>query len=237
MKIINAFLLLCLSITCEAHGYWFDIKGSGKINSAVRIQVCYGEIDEFGVRHREKGAELPLSGDFKVFVMNGDGKRFNLKLKPRADCWETTFTPLEKGYYQILAINETLPVVDRSAIKGKNVRPVDFLCAGYNVESKVETAQSYQFLDIITSKKEKLVVVRAFKENVPVDSTTKLRVFNPENWEKSLSVNEKGEAVFMPTMKGLYIIRQDWTEPKSGTYKGVAYSGIRYRCNYCLLIE
>ncbi|WP_285545732.1 hypothetical protein [Dyadobacter frigoris] len=125
--------------------------------------------------------------------------------------------------------------MDRSAIKGKNVRPVDFPCAGYNVESKAKAFILYQFLDIVTSKKEKLVLVKAFKENVQVDSTTKLRVFNPENWEKSLSVNEKG--VFMQTMKGLYINRHDWTEPKSGNYKGVAFSGFRYRCNYCLLVE
>lgn len=237
MKIINIFLLVCLSFACHAHGYWFDIKGSGKVNSPVKIQLCYGEIDEYGVRHREKGAELPLSGDFKVFVMNEKGKRFDLQLKPMADSWEATFIPSEKGFFRILAINETLPVVDRSAVKGKNVRPIDFLCAGYRVESKAEISQPIQFLDIITSTKGKLVVVKAFKENIPADSTTRLRVFNPENWEKNLSVDGKGEAVFMPTMKGLYIIRQDWTESKSGNYRGVAYSGIRYRCNYCLLVE
>ncbi|WP_170982902.1 hypothetical protein [Dyadobacter frigoris] len=57
MKIIKIFLLVCLSFACHAHGYWFDIKGSGKINALVRIQICYGEIDEFGVSHRGKGAE------------------------------------------------------------------------------------------------------------------------------------------------------------------------------------
>jgi hypothetical protein len=38
-------------------------------------------------------------------------------------------------------------------------------------------------------------------------------------------------------MPGLYIIREDWEDPSSGTYNGVAYSAIRHRCNYCLQVS
>ncbi|MGY0035223.1 hypothetical protein [Pedobacter sp. NJ-S-72] len=41
----------------------------------------------------------------------------------------------------------------------------------------------------------------------------------------------------MPTMKGLYIIRQDFTVPVAGTFKGLPYTSIRHRCNYCLLVD
>lgn len=237
MKRLCTLVFVCFSFMCQAHGYWFDVVGTGKINSPVKIQIAYGEIDEFGKRNRETGDELTLVGMFKLFVMDQDGHRQDLSLKPERDCWEASFLPTKRGNFRILAINETLPVVDRSAVKGKSVRPVDFLCTDYLVETADVTTHSYQFLDIICTANGPLISAKIFKEKMPVDSLTKIRVFNPENWEKNLSTDAEGSVSFAPTMKGLYIIRQDWTEPKGGNYKGVQYSAIRYRCNYCLRIE
>ena len=221
----------------HAHGYWFDIKGSGKVNQPIKIQVCFGEIDDYNIRHREKGSELALIGTFKVFIIDEKGVRTDITIKQLSDCWEGTFTPKTKGVYQILAINEELPVVDRSSTGGKNVRPIDYLCAAYKVESNNAVQQPFQVLDILTAKNGKLITIKAYKDKKLVERSTKLRIFNPDNWEKSPEIHENGEAVFMPTMKGLYIIRQDWTDNTSGQYKGVSYSGIRHRCNYCLLVK
>ncbi|MBB5637214.1 hypothetical protein HDF26_004447 [Pedobacter cryoconitis] len=230
-------LLVSLPFISQAHGYWFDIKGSGKANQPVQIQICFGEIDEYNIRHRETGPELIQLGDFKITVIDAHGKKTSIQIHPKADCWEGTFIPKEKGVYQILGINETLPVVDRSKTGGKNVRPIDYLCAAYQVEQSGYISGPVQFLDIVTSKREKLVVVKAFNNGHPASSTTKLRVFNPENWEKSLEIDEHGEAVFMPAMKGLYIIREDFTVPVTGTYQGLPYTSIRHRCNYSLLVN
>ncbi|KIO78585.1 hypothetical protein TH53_02830 [Pedobacter lusitanus] len=236
----NIYLLLALLIVpviSQAHGYWFDIKGSGKVNQPVQIQICFGEIDEYGVRHRETGAELAQLGDFKITIIDELGKSNMIQIQAKTDCWEGSFIPNKKGTYQILAINEKLPVVDRSKTGGKNVRPIDYLCAVYQAEHTGNVSKPVQFLDIVTSAREKFIVVKAFNNGKPVNKATKLRVFNPENWEKSLETDEHGEAVFMPTMKGLYIIRQDFTVPENGTYQGVPYTSIRHRCNYCLSID
>jgi len=239
MKRICYILLLLVSfpVISMAHGYWMDIKGSGKVNQPVLIQVCFGEIDEYSVRHRETGPELALTGDFRITVINEKGQHIAIQIHQKTDCWEGTFIPREKGIYQILGINDELPVVDRSKTGGKNVRPIDYLCAVYHVEKPGSVSKPVQLLDMVTYPKGKLIIGKAFNNGVPVANDTKIRVFNPENWEKSLITNEQGEFAFMPAMKGLYILRQDWVVPVSGTYKGLSYTSIRHRCNYCLLID
>jgi len=221
----------------QASAYWMDVKGSGELNQAVSIKIYYGTIEESGVRKPLAGRELILTGEFSISVIDGKGQRKNIPITLKGDCWEGTFTPNQKGVYQVLGINDTHPVVDRSKTGGKNVLPVDYLCAAYQVEDNASVLKPVQFLDIITVTKDKKIIVKAFNDGVKAVESTKIRVFNPENWEKELSIDENGEAIFMSTMKGLYIIREDWTDPKAGTYKGVSYTSIRHRCNYFQLVQ
>lgn len=231
------FLLLICPVISKASAYWMDIKGSGKLNEPVQIKVFYGNIDDYGVRKPQSGLELMLTGEFKITVLDAQGNRTLIPIQLNGDGWEGSFTPRSKGTYQILGINNTHPVVDRSKTGGQNVLPVDYLCASYQVEQPETLLKPVQYLDIITARKNNLVVVKAYSNGTAAAKSTKLRVFNPENWEKELSVDENGEATFLPTMKGLYIIREDWNDQKSGSYKGISYSGIRHRCNYFLFIQ
>lgn len=221
----------------RASAYWMDVKGPGRINEPVTVKIYYGNIEESGIRKPLAGAELLLTGEFRMMVISARGEHQSIAIALNRDCWEGTFTPKDKGVYQILGINDTHPVVDRSKTGGKNILPVDYLCAAYHAEDSGVVLKPAQFLDIITAKKDKLVVVKAFNKGAKAVVGTKIRVFNPENWEKELATDENGEAVFLPTMKGLYIIREDWTDPKPGMYKGVAYTSIRHRCNYFELVK
>lgn len=231
------FLLFICPVISKASAYWMDVRGSGKLNEPVQIRIYYGNIDADGLRKPQTGAELMLTGEFKITVFDNLGNRTLVPVELKGNGWEGTFTPHLKGTYQILGINNTHPVVDRSTTAGKNVLPVDYLCASYQVEQPLSLLKPRQFLDITTVRKNNLVVVKAYNNGTAAAKSTKLRVFNPENWEKELLVGENGEAAFLPTMKGLYIIREDWDDPKPGTYKGVTYSSIRHRCNYFLLIQ
>jgi hypothetical protein len=240
IAIKNTFALLFLILIpflSHSSAYWMEVKGSGKAGEKVILQLIYGNIDDFGIRHRQTGKALQLAGEFSFSLIGPDGKKTALQLSQQSDCWETTFIPKETGTYRILGINNTHPVVDRAAIGGENVLPVDYLCSQYVVGKKPGNSNPMQFLDILVSKIDKAIKVEAFQRNKPAKAKTKLRVFNPENWEKELVLDEKGTAVFSPTMKGMYIIRLDWVDPKVGTYKGTSYTSIRYRCNYCLFIE
>lgn len=238
MKIKLIFLLL-LSLTMplisNASAYWMEVDGSGKVNQPVQIRIYYGNIDDRGIRVPQGEPELSLTGQFKITVIDEKGHVKKIPLSLNKDHWEGTFTPESKGVYQVLGLNDTHPVVDRSKTGGKNVLPVDYLCAFYQAESASFVEKPARFLDILTFKRDGLVVVKVFKNGLP--ATTKLRVFNPENWEKELTTDQNGEATFNPTMKGLYIIRQDMEDPVSGNYQGVSYTSIRHRCNYFLKIE
>ncbi|MBB6127381.1 hypothetical protein [Mucilaginibacter lappiensis] len=236
MKQIIFLFLFFLPFTGEASAYWLEVKGSGKLNEPVQIQVCYGHIDEFSIRHRDTGNELELTGNFKIGVLDQEGKIIQVPILRKADCWEGNFIPVHEGTYRILGINDSHPVVDRSKSGGKNVRPIDYLCAAYQVGGGGAVSKPAQLLDIVVTRKGDLINVQAFNNGHFAENQTKLRVFNPENWEKELVTNDRGEAFFKTTMPGLYIIREDLDDPTSGNYKGVAYTSIRYRCNYCLLI-
>lgn len=227
------FFIACLPALASA--YWIDIKGSNKINSPVKIELCYGSMDEFGIRHRDTGKELQLAGDFKIRIVNPDGVQQELQLTLQKDSWLAVFTPKSEGQYRIIGINDKHPVVDRSATGGQNILPIDYIAAVYTIGNSAKIDNNpLQKLDLVAIDENGKITVRAFLDGKLSKEGTKLRVFNPENWEKEIVLNKDGEAVFYTTMKGLYIIRQDWTEPVSGTEKNVAYSGKRHRCNYFL---
>ncbi|OOQ61606.1 hypothetical protein [Mucilaginibacter pedocola] len=231
------FLLLILSSTLsKAAAYWMEIEGTGKLNRAFTIRVIYGRIDDFGIRHRDTGKELELAGEFKVKVLDASGLQTNINLVKKSDCWEGTYTPTKQGIYRILGINDTHPVVDRSATGGKNVRPIDYLCAAYLAGSNNAEASPAQLLDIVAFSNKGIITVKAYNNQAPAKAKTTLRVFNPENWEKELTLDD-GEAVFKTTIPGLYIIRQDWEDTTPGEYKGVAYKSVRHRCNYSLIVK
>jgi hypothetical protein len=232
------FLLFCLPTISKAAAYWLEVKGNGKVNQPMQIQVCYGFIDEYRVRHRDTGKELELTGAFRINIMDEKGQLTAIPIIKKADCWEGTFTPKQDGMYRIIGVNDSHPVVYRSKTGGKNVRPVDYLYSAYQVgDIGSPVFKPAQFLDLIISNKDDIVNIKAFNNMLPTKSKTKLRVFNPENWEKELETDEHGEAFFKTTMKGQYIIREDWDDATPGTYNGVSYVSTRYRCNYCLQVQ
>lgn len=238
-KTVLLLLVFVLGISKTfAAAYWLDVDGPGKLNKPVTIKLYYGSMNDRGVRQPDTGKELQLTGDFKLSIIDADGVKTDLTLTLTANCWQASYTPHKKGTYRIIGVNDKHPVVDRSASGGENVLPVDYVCAIYMVETTVNANFTpLQTLDIVTGQRGDAILVKAFNQNKPAAKGEKLRVFNPENWEKELTLDEHGEAVFYPTMKGLYIIRQDWFEPKAGELKGVPFKRIRHRCNYYLMVR
>lgn len=228
-----------LPFLVQGSAYWMEIKGNKKINEKVNIQLIYGNIDENGVRHRQSGKELNLAGEFKFSLITPNGKKEILQLVKKENCWETDFTPSQQGLYRILGLNNTHPVVDRSAIGGENILPVDYLCGAYLIgDQKDKYLKPQQFLDINLLKEGNKILFTAFRNGESEKAGTKIRIFNPENWEKELTLSDKGEASFnVNQLKGMYNIRLDWVDKRSGNYQGTSYTSIRHRCNYCLFID
>ncbi|WP_316800245.1 hypothetical protein [Pedobacter frigidisoli] len=234
---IFVYLLVLLPFFSHASAYWMEIKGNHKLSSQVTVELIYGNIDELGTRHRQTGQELVLAGEFSFQLIDPKGNIRPLKMTKKIDCWSMVFLPELSGQYRIIGINKTHPVVDRSATGGESILPIDYLCGQYIAGYISEQRKPAQFLDLLVNKQGKSIIVNAFREDKHEKAKSKLRVFNPENWEKKLVVDENGAAVFYATAKGMYNIRLDWNDPTAGKYKGIAYTSIRHRCNYCLFIE
>ncbi|MBO9694432.1 hypothetical protein [Chryseobacterium sp.] len=232
LLLFSAFFLLPQS--AKASAYWMEIHGSGKLKDPVNIQVCYGFIDDLSERHRTTGPEFQRIKDFIFFLFNAKGEKLKIELQPKGDHWEGTFTPDQEGTYRILGMNDQQPVLVRSQNPQENVRPIDFMCGAYQVGIPSNNNPPLPLMDIRISEKSGIYTIFPYRNMKPAEKGTMLRIFNPENWEKNIPVNENHKAFFKPTMRGLYVIRQDWQENTSGVFQGTPYAKIRYRNNYCL---
>lgn len=242
-KVRTAFsLLLFLTVfllpqLTKASAYWMEIHGSGKVKEQVKIQVCYGFIDDLSERHRTTGPEFQRIKDFSFVIVNAKGEKSKIQLQPKEDHWEASFIPDQEGTYRILGINDQQPVLVRSKDPEDNVRPIDFMCGAYQVGTVFNNNSPLQLMDFILQEKNRVYTVFPYRNMKPVEKGTLLRIFNPENWEKNIPVDENHKAVFKVTMPGLYVIRQDWQDKTKGIFQGTSYSAIRYRNNYCLWIN
>ncbi|WP_185290864.1 hypothetical protein [Chryseobacterium lactis] len=238
--ILPLFLLLGLFLFPEftkASAYWMEIHGSGKLKDPVKVQVCYGFIDDLSERHRTTGAEFQEIRNFQFFILNAKGEKSKLELKKKEDHWEGTFTPDQEGIYRLLGMNDQQPVLLRSKNPQENVRPIDFMCGAYSVGNSLNIQSPVQLMDILLQEKSGVYTVSPYRNMKPADKGTMIRIFNPENWEKNIPADENHQVIFKPTLPGLYIIRQDWNDNTPGTFQGNAYGKIRYRNNYCLWIR
>ncbi|AZA92499.1 Uncharacterised protein [Chryseobacterium nakagawai] len=231
---LTAFLFPQLT---KASAYWMEIHGSGKLKEEVKIQVCYGFIDDLSERHRTTGTEFQRIKDFNFFLLNAKGEKLNIRLHPKEDHWEGTFIPDQKGTYRIFGMNDQQPVLERSQDPKENVRPIDFMCGAYHVGVSSENTLPLQFMDINLQEKNGVYTIFPYRNMKPSEKGTMLRIFNPENWEKNIPVDKEHKAIFKPTMPGLYVIRQDWQDNTPGIFLGISYAKIRYRNNYCLWIN
>ncbi len=242
-KLQTVFSLLLFSVFflfpqwAKASAYWMEIHGSEKLNAPVKIQIFYGFIDDLSERHRTTGPEFQEIKNFHFFILNTKGEKSTLELQMKENHWEGTFTPDSEGTYRVLGMNDQLPVLIRSKNPDENVRPVDFMCGAYHVGKPSEVMHPAQFMDIILHEKNGIYTISPYRNKKPAEKGTAIRIFNPENWEKNISIDENHQAAFKPTLPGLYVIRQDWNDATHGTFKGNSYGKIRYRNNYCLWIN
>lgn len=237
---IKKLVLLLLVTVCKlavyADGYWLELKGSGKTGDTLSIRIRYGGVDDDSRRYLKTGKELDKMAGIHLFVINAEGKRTDVVIKQLQDCWEGLFIPVSAGSYQVLAYMDQLPVVERPDSM-QNIRPIQYCCALYTVGNGAGNIVPHQFLDIVATQKGDAVVIRAYIDRQPVTAGTKLRIFNPQNWEKLPVTDKNGEARFIPVTKGLYIIRLDVNDNKPSTFKTKRYQAIRHRCDYTIFIE
>ncbi|MFL9483540.1 hypothetical protein ACI6Q2_12240 [Chitinophagaceae bacterium LWZ2-11] len=226
------FTAIC--ITSYADGYWLEVSGKHRINDSVTVKVCYGGVNDSSGRYYKTADQLNKLKGFAVWGIDPKGVRFQIPIHQTNDCWVGSFKASYEGYYQILGIHESLPVVKRAEGTGADIRPIQYLRSFYAVGNAPADSffSSGQFADMKVLAENKQVNIQVFFKQLPAPRDTKLRIFNPENWEKLPVTDKEGNAFFIPTMKGLYIIRADYYDNTPGSVNGDPYSGTRHRFDF-----
>jgi len=232
-NIILLCSLIMMPILTMAHGYWLEVKGSGKAGEPVKVQIFYGEYNNQG---RMKGKSLDKMADIKLFVIDEAGNRSDIQTAQTETHWEGSFTPKTDGLYQVLGINETREVQDWTKHNLGIVRPMQYLRTTYLVGKSSNSQKNTNFIDIIASESDNGVTLTAFKNNVPADKA-KLTVISPDGWEKAKITSERGRASFVPITKGLYLIESEIIDKTPGEYKGKPYDSIRYHVETTIEIK
>jgi hypothetical protein len=220
---------LLFNLSAKADGYWLELKGSGKAGDTVTVTIRYGGVNDEGQRYIKTGKDLDKMAGFHLQVVNA-GKAVSISLTQLSDCWQGKYVPAKAGVYQILAINNELPVVQRPDSL-QNILPIQYLSTVYCVGTVGGDQSPRQFLDIVTAKQGNTIVITPYIDKQPVKKT-KLRIFDTDNKDIFLVTDNTGKASFTPVKKGFYIIRLD----KTDRVTGASYS-MRHRCDYSLILE
>jgi hypothetical protein len=225
-KLFFLLLLFGLPILSQAHGYWLEIQGNGKVDESAKIQIFYGEFEN---QRRETGKLLDKMSEIKIFVLETDGVRKQIVMTQTDTHWEGFFTPTKEGVYQIIGLNDTREVHDWKRHNLGIVRPIQHLRTTYLVGTNSNEQITENELDAIAKQSGDNIMVTAWKGQA-VFPNAKFRVINPEGWIKEKITNENGKAQLKSNMKGLYLIELEYIDNTPGNFKGKDYETIRYRC-------
>ena len=235
-KTIASLLFLFLPLLTQAHSYWLELKGSGKVGEPITVQCYFGELEN-GLR--EKANKL---GDIKAFtasVMLPDGSTQPLILAPAENCYQAQFTPGQAGTYQVLLVNDTRAVQDWTSHKMGIVRPREYLRAVCQVGGGSPSAKPVYYLDVtpqmgLTSGKPATLLVTkdgAAYANAPVKLTT------PDGKQTKQTADANGRLTLTPTGAGQYVVDVDFMDKTPGQYQGKDYQAVRNKTALTIVIN
>lgn len=219
-------ILLLSPLLSEAHSYWLELKGSGKVGQPMTVQCFFGELEN-GLR--EKGTMLNNMKAFTASVLQPDGTTVPLTLIPAENCYQAHFTPKLAGTYQVLLVNDTRAVQDLTKHHLGIVRPRDYLRAICQVGNGPLSANPRYYLDVIpqdipaVGKPTVLLITKdgAAYANAPVKLTS------PDGKQTKQTADASGRLTLTPTGAGQYVVDVDFLDKTPGQYEGKDYEAIR----------
>ncbi len=229
-------LFLFIQVSCRADGYWLECEGSGRVGDSLVIRIRYGGVNDDKIRYIKTGPDLNKMAGYSLLVVQPDGKQCPILLQQQMDSWIGYYIPQQEGIYQVLAKNESLPVVER-ADPALNIRPIQYLCSVYTVNGNSKGRFRFPYLHIETEVEHDFAVVKPYLEGRPLAVGTSIRIFLPDNHDVNLKVDDEGRAWLPITTPGRYLIRLDQLVSKPGQFEGRKFRHLRYRCDYTLVIR
>lgn len=219
-------LLLLLPLLTQAHSYWLELKGSGKVGEPMTVQCYFGELEN-GLR--EKADKLGGIKAFTASVVLPNGTTQPLTLSPVENCYQAQFVPEQAGTYQVLLVNDTRAVQDWTKHNLGIVRPREYLRAICQVGDGPLSAKPVFYLDATpqskpaVSRPTTLLITKggAAYANAPVKLTT------PDGKQSKLTADANGLLTLTPSVAGQYVVDIDFMDKTPGKYGEKDYQAIR----------
>ncbi|WP_447641769.1 MULTISPECIES: hypothetical protein [Chitinophagaceae] len=235
--VLLSVMCLMLSLMARADGYWLELSGTHHLNDTLTIRIRYGGVHEDKTRYVNSGKALDKMKDFRLYVTMPSGLRKRIAIKQENDCWVGYVVPATDGVFQVFAVDDRLPVVER-ADSMENIKPIQYLYADYQVGNSAKTGRkptAYLYLKAAVQKK--VVSIVPYIKGKKVAPGTELRVFYPDNEDRKLVVSDRGVATLPLTESGSYMIRLDNICKEYGNVGNKRYFAIRHRCDYSLVVQ
>lgn len=234
-KITASLLLILLPLLTQAHSYWLELKGSGKVGEPLTVQCYFGELEN-GLR--EKAEKLGGIKAFTASVLLPDGSTQPLTLSPAENCYQAQFTPNKAGTYQVLLVNDTRAVQDWTSHKLGIVRPREYLRAICQIGGGSLSAKPIHYLDVTPEtgfalgKPATLLVTKdgAAYANAPLKLTT------PDGKQIKQITDANGRLTLTPTGAGQYVVDVDFMDKTPGQYQDKNYQAVRNKTALTLVV-
>lgn len=232
----TALFFLLLPLLTEAHSYWLEIKGSGRVAEPLTVQCFFGELEN-GLR--EKADKLSGMKAFTAWVLLPGGKTEPLVLMPAENCYQAQFTPKQAGTYQVLVSNETRPVQDLTKYNLGIVRPREYLRAIVQVGSGSLSAKPTHYLDILPLDKpvvNKPLILLVTKDGTAY-ANAPVKLTGPDGKQTKLMADDRGRLILGTPLAGQYVMDVDFMDKTPGQFDGKEYQAIRNKMALTLLVQ
>jgi uncharacterized GH25 family protein len=232
-KFALGFALFFAATVANAHNTYLQVRGSGKVNDKVEVQLF---LAEYGKEAPEKGVKIDRLKAIKVYVIDATGSKTEIVMTQTETHWQGFFEAKTTGAYQVIGVNDQSEVRDMSKKHLGFGRSVLYLKATYTVKTTLGQEQVIHPLDLTAQKQNTSYMLTAFKDKIQ-QADLNITIINPEGWEQTIETNEIGQAAFTPNKKGLYLVNLEWIDNTKGNFKDKAYENTISKTVLSLIVE
>lgn len=223
-KIIILCTILGFCLNANAHSYWLEVKGNGKVNDTATVYLYFGEFEK-GLRENKEHFFKNMES-FTGYYLDSKGVKQDLILQKDSNCYKASFVPTSDGIYTIMMKENSRAVQDWTKHGVGIIRPFENLKVNYNVE-KVKNSQLANFetskIDIIV-KKENYQLVLDNKEF----ANKSISIINDKGKSEEIKTDKNGFFT-IPNSKGMFIIDVDYKDGIKGEYNSKPFDNSRYK--------
>lgn len=244
MKKIILILIPLVGFVCgaQAHALWLEASLQGQIGKPHEVKVYFGEFSE-GVLESVEGESFDFVKRFKVWVIDPEGHKSEIRVTPSENYYSTSFTPQKNGTYTILLNNDEIEVMDYSeynyGIFKTHYHSVSkVVVGGVNGQTVSSNQQGIALVDLSAEKPSAngQATLQVVYKGTPL-TESEVTIFLADGWSRKLTTDENGKITLRLPWATQYFVEVSKKEEVPGKYKGTAYEFVYHCATYCIDIS